>query len=159
MTQLVKATRLLTHKGALDQNRIDSFDFDLSVAPGEIVLRPDHFALTTNNITYAAFGDSMRYWDFYSTGAAEWGHMPMWGFAGVVASAVEGIEIGARYYGYYPIAATRGLRPRPRRVASARWMRIARSCRRPTTSTPCARPIPTTAPSTRTCRRCSNRCT
>jgi len=71
MTQLVKATRLLTRKGALDQSRIDSFDFDLSVAPGEIILRPDHFALTTNNITYAAFGDSMRYWDFYSTGAAE----------------------------------------------------------------------------------------
>lgn len=104
MPQLVKATRLLTRKGALDQSRIDHFDFDLTPAPGEVILKPDHFALTTNNITYAAFGDSMRYWDFYPTGEADWGHMPVWGFADVVASNVEGIEVGARYYGYYPIA-------------------------------------------------------
>ena len=104
MTRLVKATRLLTRKGALDQSRIEHIDFDLDAAPGEVILKPDHFALTTNNITYAAFGDSMRYWDFYPTGAAEWGHMPVWGFADVLASTVEGIAVGARYYGYYPIA-------------------------------------------------------
>ena len=104
MTRLVKATRLLTRKGALDQSRIEHIDFDLDAAPGDVILKSDHFALTTNNITYAAFGDSMRYWDFYPTGAAEWGHMPVWGFADVLASTVEGIAVGARYYGYYPIA-------------------------------------------------------
>lgn len=110
MPQLVKASRLLTRKGALDQSRIDRFDFDLNPAPGEVILKPDHFALTTNNITYAAYGDSMRYWDFYPSGEADWGQMPVWGFANVVASAVAGIEVGARYYGYYPIATYARLR-------------------------------------------------
>ena len=42
--------------------------------------------MTTNNITYAAFGDAMQYWNFFPTGDAAWGHMPVWGFADVVAS-------------------------------------------------------------------------
>ena len=104
MSQTVTVTHLLTRKKALDENRIATYEMDLVAQPGEIIMMPDHFALTTNNITYAAFGDSMRYWDFYPTGEADWGHMPVWGFANVVASGVEGIEVGARYYGYYPIA-------------------------------------------------------
>lgn len=104
MSNTVKVTQLLTRKKQLDQSRIISSERSLIAAPGEVILKPDHFALTTNNITYAAYGDSMRYWDFYPTGDAEWGQMPVWGFASVVASAVEGVEVGARYYGYYPIA-------------------------------------------------------
>src|SRR5262249_358429 len=33
-----------------------------------------------------------------------WGHMPAWGFADVVATTVEGLELGERFYGYFPIA-------------------------------------------------------
>lgn len=104
MSQTVTVTHLLTRKKALEQSRIEQFEMPLVAEAGEVILAPDHFALTTNNITYAAFGDSMRYWDFYPTGEADWGHMPVWGFANVIASGVEGIEVGARYYGYYPIA-------------------------------------------------------
>lgn len=73
---------------------------------GQALLKIDRLALTTNNITYAAFGDTphLRYWDFFPTGDAAWGHMPAWGFAEVVSSTVEGLEIGERFYGYWPIA-------------------------------------------------------
>ncbi len=85
-----------------------------SLADGEIELRLGRFALTTNNITYAAFGDAMQYWDFFPTGQPEWGHMPVWGFADVVASAVEGVVPGERFYGYFPIASH--VRMQPERV-------------------------------------------
>ena len=40
------------------------------LADGELRLRIERFALTANNITYAAFGEAMRYWDFFPTGDA-----------------------------------------------------------------------------------------
>jgi hypothetical protein len=46
----------------------------------------------------------MNYWDFFPTGRPGWGHMPVWGFADVVASAVDGVGAGERFYGYFPIA-------------------------------------------------------
>ncbi|WP_447588387.1 DUF2855 family protein [Aquipseudomonas campi] len=109
-----KVTRLITRKNALDQSRIDEHVDDLVAAPGEIILRLERFSLTTNNITYAAFGDSMNYWDFFPTGQEDWGHVPVWGFADVVASTVEGITVGERFYGYFPIASH--LRMQPERV-------------------------------------------
>ncbi len=73
------------------------------LAPGQARLRIDHFALTANNITYAAFGDAMKYWNFFPTEAG-WGRVPVWGFADVVESTVEGVKVGERFYGYYPMA-------------------------------------------------------
>ena len=35
---------------------------ELSLRDGEVRLRIDKFALTSNNITYAAFGEAMNYW-------------------------------------------------------------------------------------------------
>jgi hypothetical protein len=107
-------TRLLTEKNALDQSHIEQHGEDLSAAPGEIVVKLNRLSLTTNNITYAAFGDSMNYWDFFPTGDASLGHVPVWGFADVVASSVEGVAVGERFYGYFPIASH--LRMKPERV-------------------------------------------
>ncbi|MEQ1683713.1 MAG: DUF2855 family protein [Burkholderiaceae bacterium] len=107
-------TRLLTRKNALQHSRLET----LPVAPsadGEALLAIRHVALTTNNITYAAFGDAMQYWNFFPTGQAEWGHMPVWGFADVVSSTVDGVEVGERFYGYFPIASH--LRVQPVRVS------------------------------------------
>lgn len=72
--------------------------------PGQVALRIDAFALTANNITYGAFGDAMRYWDFFPTGDAATGCIPVWGFADVTASRCDGIAPGERFYGYWPIA-------------------------------------------------------
>jgi hypothetical protein len=43
------------------------------LADGEVRFRIERFALTANNITYGAFGDAMRYWDFFPTGDAATG--------------------------------------------------------------------------------------
>ncbi|MCX2933974.1 DUF2855 family protein [Mycobacterium sp. CVI_P3] len=71
---------------------------------GQVRLRIDAFALTSNNITYAAFGDVMNYWQFFPTGNPDTGCIPVWGFASVVESRSPGVEVGERFYGYWPIA-------------------------------------------------------
>jgi hypothetical protein len=65
-------------------------------------LRVDSFGLTANNVTYAVFGDAMSYWKFFPAAEEGWGRVPVWGFAEVEASEAEGIEPGARIYGYLP---------------------------------------------------------
>ena len=75
-----------------------------TLADGAVRLRVDRFALTANNITYAAFGDAMNYWGFFPTGDAATGCIPVWGFADVAESRCAGIEVGERIYGYLPIA-------------------------------------------------------
>ena len=71
---------------------------------GKVRLRIASFALTSNNITYAAFGEAMKYWEFFPSGNLEHGRIPVWGFADVVASAVDGVAVGERFYGYFPMA-------------------------------------------------------
>jgi hypothetical protein len=78
---------------------------------GTVRLRIDAFALTSNNITYAAFGDAMNYWDFFPTGDAATGCIPVWGFGDVVESRCESIAVGERVYGYLPIASDVVLQP------------------------------------------------
>ena len=117
MAESVECTRVQTRKSALGETRAPTLREDAVPAPGEALLRLSRFALTTNNITYAALGDSMlRYWSYFPTGDADWGHMPVWGFADVVASGVDGVATGERFYGYFPIATH--LRMRPVRVSA-----------------------------------------
>jgi Protein of unknown function (DUF2855) len=66
-------------------------------------LRLDLFAMTSNNITYAAMGEGeLGYWDFFPAKQG-WGRPPCWGFATVEASNAEDVTIGARVYGYFPM--------------------------------------------------------
>ena len=71
---------------------------------GQVRLAIGRFAFTANNITYAAFGDAMRYWQFYPSADNAWGNIPVWGFADVIESACETIAVDERFYGYYPMA-------------------------------------------------------
>jgi Protein of unknown function (DUF2855) len=73
----------------------------LEPGPGQAVLRVDAFGLTSNNITYAAFGEAMSYWGFFPAEDGS-GRMPVWGFAEVAASAVPELETGTRLFGYLP---------------------------------------------------------
>ncbi|VVN46460.1 DUF2855 family protein [Pseudomonas fluorescens] len=111
MQDFTTVTRLITRKNALDQSRVEQAQRSLIPAAGEVILKIDRCALTTNNITYAAFGDSMNYWGFFPTGLEDWGHVPAWGFADVIASTVAGIEEGERFYGYFPLASHLWMRP------------------------------------------------
>lgn len=72
-----------------------------AVGPGQALLRVDSFGLTANNVTYGVMGEAMSYWDFFPS-ADGWGRVPTWGFADVERSEAEGVEPGARVYGYLP---------------------------------------------------------
>ncbi|MEL0166751.1 MAG: DUF2855 family protein [Pseudomonadaceae bacterium] len=98
-------SQLQNNKKDLNQVRVVTQPMP-ELKEGEALLRISRLALTTNNITYAAFGETphLRYWDFFPTGAAEWFHMPAWGFAEIVETTVEGLAVGERFYGYWPIA-------------------------------------------------------
>lgn len=69
----------------------------------EVLLRVDRFALTANNITYAAAGDLLDYWGFFPSGAP-WGRIPVMGLASIVASANPELPEGGTYFGFYPMA-------------------------------------------------------
>lgn len=77
---------------------------------GEVLLRVDRVGLTANNVTYAMLGESFRYWDFFPAEPG-WGHVPLWGFAEVAESTVDGVEVGSRHYGYFPSASHLVVRP------------------------------------------------
>jgi len=72
------------------------------LAPGQVRLAVEAFSLTANNITYAAFGEAMKYWQFFPAGDAALGCLPVWGFATVSESRAEGVAEGRRVWGYYP---------------------------------------------------------
>ena len=105
-------TQLQSDKAALGHTRIVASELK-EPRPGEALLAIDRLAVTANNVTYAAFGDvpHLRYWSFFPTGAEGWGHMPAWGFAKVVATTVGGLEVGERFYGYWPIASHLTVQP------------------------------------------------
>jgi hypothetical protein len=80
------------------------------LAAGQIRLAVDKFALTANNITYAAFGETMNYWGFYPAEDG-WGRIPVWGFGTVLESLCPGIAVGERFYGFYPMSSQVVLQP------------------------------------------------
>ena len=98
-----------------------------ALTDGQVRVRVDKFALTSNNITYAAFGNAMNYWKFFpvtASGAAgapdaaqgaasprALGIVPAWGFADVVQSACPGVAVGERFYGYFPMSSHVVLEP------------------------------------------------
>ena len=75
------------------------------IGAGQVLLRVDAFALTSNNITYGVFGDMLRYWEFFAPSSDDgWGRIPAFGFADVVATNHPDVEIGLRVFGYFPMS-------------------------------------------------------
>lgn len=99
MTNLVT---LDVDRSALEQVRWDRSE-GAALADGEARLAVEQFALTANNITYAVFGDMLRYWDFFPA-TAPWGRIPVWGFGRVVESRADGLAVGQQVYGYLPMS-------------------------------------------------------
>ncbi len=83
----------------------------VALAAGQVRFAVDTFALTANNTTYAVFGNAMKYWRFFPAADAATGCIPVWGFADVVESRCEGVAVGERFYGYWPIASEVTLEP------------------------------------------------
>jgi hypothetical protein len=110
MVRLMTTTQLLIHTQQLANTRLVTSE-DTLLADGDIRVRVDKFSFTSNNITYAAFGDAIHYWQFFPTGQAGWGTVPVWGFGTVVQSNHAGVAVGERLYGYWPFASHATLSP------------------------------------------------
>ena len=103
-------TTLLTSQRDPAEGRLHS-EPAAALAPGSVRLAVRRISITTNNVTYALFGDRMSYWQFFPSGQAGWGIVPVWGFADVVDSTVPEIAVGTRWFGYWPLADTVDLQP------------------------------------------------
>ena len=82
-------------------------DAEQPLAAGELLVRIERFAYSANNITYAATGEMLGYWQFFPPAgddAQHWGITPVWGFARVVASQCPQVAVGERLFGYFPPA-------------------------------------------------------
>lgn len=93
-----------THKTDLTKSRLVDVNTN-NISDGEVLVRVDRFAFTANNITYAVMGDQLRYWNFFPTNQdpeQHWGIIPVWGFADVVESNNDSLEVGERLFGYFP---------------------------------------------------------
>jgi len=74
----------------------------VALAPGEVRLTLERFALTSNNISYALSGDFLDYWGFFPAEAG-WGRLPAMGYGIVSESANPDIVVGGRYFGFFPV--------------------------------------------------------
>ncbi|MER6973803.1 DUF2855 family protein [Nocardioides sp. NPDC000445] len=102
--------------------RVESLKSDLGVADlvelptpqldeGEVLARIERVALTTNNMTYAVYGDTLGYWNLFPAEQAGYGCMPAWGYAEIVESRASDVPVGTRIFGYFPIATHLTMRP------------------------------------------------
>jgi hypothetical protein len=73
------------------------------LAAGQVRFRVDRFALTSNNISYAAAGDMLDYWGFFPAEEG-WGRIPVMGFADVAESLHPEVKVGERVFGFFPMA-------------------------------------------------------
>jgi len=86
------------------------------LAEGAIRVSIGPWALTANNVTYMVTGDQIGYWGFFRPDAygiemEGHGRMPVWGYAKVMESNCEGVEIGKVIYGFLPIAKSFDMTP------------------------------------------------
>jgi NADPH:quinone reductase-like Zn-dependent oxidoreductase len=80
---------------------------------GQALLRVERVGLTTNNLTYCALGDALGYWRYFPTQARGMAHIPLWGYAEVVASETDALKPGDRVFGYLPSASHLLVTPAP----------------------------------------------
>lgn len=102
-TGVIKNNRFWVDRNDYSKTRFDECAITEELQSGQVLLKVDRFAFTANNITYAAVGDLIGYWKFFPA-TEGMGTIPVWGFADVVESHCEGIAVGERFYGYYPMS-------------------------------------------------------
>jgi hypothetical protein len=92
----------------VDQQNITAVTHDDSAPTdlqrGEARITLESFALTANNVTYAASGFAIGYWKFFPSDVAGQGIVPVWGIGKVVESRSDTLAVGTRLYGFYPMA-------------------------------------------------------
>jgi len=116
MSDTGSAARLLMSRSRFAEMEVEGLSPAPEAADGEVVFKVDRFGLTVNNVTYATFGERLRYWRFFPVEREGMGQVPVWGYGDVVESRVAGIEAGQRFYGYWPTATH--LKVQPGKVGS-----------------------------------------
>jgi len=99
----MKSVTLLTDRSNIRNLKLEERDLAAEPTAGQALLKLERFALTANNISYASAGESMGYWNFFPAEPG-WGKIPVWGIAEVVQSKAEGLEVGERVYGFFPMS-------------------------------------------------------
>ena len=102
-----------TLKSDLTKSRIINADLPI-IRDEEILLKIESFAFTANNVTYGVAGDTIGYWKFFPAAQNSdnsWGCIPMWGFAEIVESKNQNLDVGERLFGYFPAADSLVLSP------------------------------------------------
>lgn len=77
MNNTVTALTLEVQKDNWAETRLKEETLSTELNENEVVLRVDKLALTANNISYAASGDSLDYWGF-SRLTTVWGESRRW---------------------------------------------------------------------------------
>ena len=101
---------------------VDLHEVEVTAGHGEIVVQIERFGFSANNVTYAVAGDTLNYWQFFPTVDDvndEWGVLPVWGFAEVVQSNIDSVDVGERLFGYFPPA--HKLKMKPAEIAEAHF--------------------------------------
>ncbi len=105
-------------------HRIENIDLNMPEAGSdEMVVKVEKFGFSANNVTYAAAGDRLGYWQFFPPIGSDiegWGVIPVWGFAEIVTSNVEGLDPGERLFGYFPPATH--LVMKPQKIADGQFL-------------------------------------
>lgn len=94
--------------------RLSNATSPATATAGTVVLAVEAFALTANNVSYALAGEMLDYWGFFPA-AEGWGRLPVMGFGTVVDSGVAGVDVGARYFGFFPAGDHHVVEARPSR--------------------------------------------
>lgn len=103
-------TQVLTNTQKITEQKLTTLPA-AALSDGQARLRIERFALTANNVTYAASGFAIGYWKFFPVAEQGWGLVPVWGFAEVVESASDVVAVGDRFYGFYPLASELVMEP------------------------------------------------
>jgi NADPH:quinone reductase-like Zn-dependent oxidoreductase len=95
-------TDFLVNRDDISESTVKERPFP-QIGEGDVLLEIERFGLSANNITYAVLGDAMGYWKFFPA-ADGLGSVPVWGYASVVETNVDQIEVGSRFFGYLPLS-------------------------------------------------------
>ena len=102
---MMKSTDFIVARDDLRQCKVIETEVpDAAALPdGALLVSVTSFAFTANNITYAVFGDALKYWQLFPAPQG-FGNVPVWGFGEVIASRHPDIAVGERLFGYFPMA-------------------------------------------------------
>jgi hypothetical protein len=73
---------------------------------GEVRVAVRDFALTANNVSYAASGEMIGYWRFFPAAddGETWGVVPVWGYGEIIESRHPEFAAGEGFWGFLPMS-------------------------------------------------------